>query len=60
MFGWKPKIVSHGAPIPLYYDYEEFPEPRHPLTNEAYPIIYYGPRPADTIELHKRYSESGG
>jgi hypothetical protein len=23
-FGWKPKENTAGAPIPLFYDYEEF------------------------------------
>jgi hypothetical protein len=50
---WKPKDVKvTGAPIPLYYDYEEFPEPKHPLTKELYPILYYGFRPKDSLIMH--------
>jgi hypothetical protein len=54
---WKPKDVKvTGAPIPLYYDYEEFPEPKHPLTKELYPILYYGFRPKDSLIMHWEFN----
>ena len=27
IFSWKPDISVHGAPIPLYFDYETFEMP---------------------------------
>lgn len=48
MFGWKPKGQVHGAPIPLYYDFEEFELPLNPLTKEEIPVHYYGPRFKDS------------
>ena len=32
-FGWRPNEKElHGAPIPLYYDYEQYKVPINPLT----------------------------
>ena len=56
MFGWKPKLAPvAGAPIPLYYDYEEFDEPINKMTGELLPILYYGYRPKDSLVMHKEF-----
>ena len=34
----------HGAPIPLYFDYESYDIPINPYTNEEYEVTYYGYR----------------
>ncbi len=56
---WKPDISNvHGAPIPLYFDYESFDDcmPVNPQTQEEYPVAYLGPRFRDSIDLHKAYA----
>ena len=55
-FGWKPKETVNGAPIPLFYDYEEFEVPIDPATKQKYKVSYYGPRIENSIEMHKRYA----
>lgn len=46
----------HGAPIPLYFDYETFDVVTNPATNEEYDVNYYGCRFKDTLEMHKAYA----
>jgi len=50
----------HGAPIPLYYDYEEFDFPVSPATKEEYPVVYYGPRFKDSLEMHRQFANRSG
>jgi hypothetical protein len=45
--GWRPKQNVSGAPIPLYYDFEEFK-----VEHDGEPI-YYGPRIHNSIEVHR-------
>jgi hypothetical protein len=45
--GWRPKKEFSGAPIPLYYNFEEFS-----VEKEGEPI-YLGPRIPNSIEVHK-------
>lgn len=71
MFGWKPKLVVSGAPIPLYYNYETFeippdamskqPPRLHPPTSPPSSfyhaeIYYYGFRPADSLIMHREFA----
>jgi len=56
MFGWKPTATAQGAPIPLYYEYEPISIPINPLTNEEFEVLYYGPRPKNSLEMHKLFS----
>jgi len=57
LFGWKPDISNiHGAPIPLYFDYEDMEVPINPQTDEEYPVTYYGPRFRDSLEMHKAFA----
>ena len=46
----------HGAPIPLYFDYEVFDIPNNPMTNEEYEVAYYGHHFKDSLEMHKAYA----
>jgi hypothetical protein len=49
-FGWRPKKEFSGAPIPLYYDYEEFE------VEKEGELIYYGPRIHNSIEVHRQFA----
>lgn len=49
----------HGAPIPLYFDYETFDIPVNPMTNEEYDVSYYGYRFRDSLEMHRTFSNTG-
>jgi hypothetical protein len=55
-FGWRPKEVVSGAPIPLYYDYEPFEIPINPNTNKLYDPVYLGARPKHSIEVHRLFA----
>jgi hypothetical protein len=55
-FGWKPKENINGAPIPLFYDYEEFEVPINPKTNDKYSVTYYGSRLENSIDMHKNFA----
>jgi len=57
MEGWRPQqeLIS-GAPIPLYYDYEEFSIPINPVTNKPYVPLYYGPRRDNSLDVHKAFA----
>jgi len=46
----------HGAPIPLYFDYETFDVPLQPYSNEELPVSYYGFRFKDSLEMHRMYA----
>jgi len=54
-FGWRPENV-HGAPIPMYYDYEQFELAVNPITRQNYPIYYLGKRFNDSLEMHRTFS----
>ena len=57
LFGWKPDISNiHGAPIPLYFDYEDMEVPINQQTHEEYPVTYFGPRFRDSLEMHKAFA----
>ena len=45
-----------GAPIPLYFDYEEFEPSLNHTTKKPNPVIYYGFRPKDSLEAHREFS----
>lgn len=45
-----------GAPIPLYFDYEQFDIPINPLSNGEYGIAFYGHRFKDSLEMHKAFA----
>jgi hypothetical protein len=55
-FGWRPKEVTIGAPIPLYYDYEPFEVPINPNNGKKYDPHYIGPRPKHSIEVHRLFA----
>lgn len=40
-FGWRPEDI-HGAPIPMYFDYEQNEIPTKPDTGFDYPIYFLG------------------
>ena len=48
----------HGAPIPLYFNYETYEDciPINPATEEEYPVTYYGHRFKDSIDMHKAFA----
>jgi cytosolic carboxypeptidase protein 2/3 len=47
LFGWRPKSLLHGGPIPLNFTMDNIP------TKSS---IFYGYRPEDSLELHETYS----
>lgn len=55
-FGWRPKDDISGAPIPLYYEFEQFSVPVNPHTNEEYEPLYLGPRFRHSLALHKEFA----
>lgn len=59
LFGWRPKVTSQGGPIPLRFDHEELPIAENPMTETPYPVIYYGARPKDSIEMHLQITNEG-
>jgi hypothetical protein len=57
IFGWRPEnIVISGAPIPLLYNYEPINIPCNPATGKELVPMYYGPRPANSLEVHRAFS----
>jgi len=54
-FGWKPEDV-HGAPIPMFFDYETFERLQNPRTFYPYPVYFYGRRYMDSLEVHRSYA----
>lgn len=49
LFGWRPKSLIHGGPIPLNFTMDTIPTRN---------CIYYGFRPEDSLELHETFSNS--
>jgi len=54
--GWKPKNPYSGAPIPLYYDYEEFEGVTAAEKDKNQILLYLGLRPINSVHVHKEYS----
>lgn len=55
--GWRPKEKEiSGAPIPLYYDFDQFKIPIDPETFKPFVPLYFGPRIFNSLELHKKYA----
>ena len=57
-FGWKPKNLTSGAPVPIQFYEEELPHVQDPTTQEDLPAIYYGFRPTDSLILHRTLSRT--
>lgn len=57
-FGWKPKNLASGAPVPIQFYEEELPHAQDPITQEDLPAIYYGFRPTDSLILHRTLSRT--
>jgi len=53
--GWKPKLMqgSSGAPIPLYYEFDQY---EHLEYDSEKPIIYMGPRAANSLLVHQLFA----
>lgn|ERR1719469_409020 len=57
IFGWRPEnIVISGAPIPLLYNYEPINIPSNAVTGKELVPIYLGPRPSNSLEVHRAFS----
>ena len=54
-FGWRPEDI-HGAPIPMYFDYEQNELPTRPDTGQDFPIYYLGNRFNDSLDMHHRFA----
>lgn len=55
--GWRPKVVEvKGAPIPLYYNFDEPGIPVNPMTMKLYEPIYLGPRYKHSLAMHKAFA----
>ena len=54
-FGWRPEDI-HGAPIPMYFDYEQNDLPVRHDTGAYFPIYYIGGRFSDSLDMHFRFS----
>jgi hypothetical protein len=54
-FGWRPTNIV-GAPIPLYFNYEQAPLPINPDTKMERPIYYQGKRYVDSLLMHRNYA----
>ena len=54
-FGWRPEDI-HGAPIPMYFDYEQNELPTNTETGCDYPIYYLGNRFSDSLDMHQRFA----
>lgn len=54
-FGWRPEDV-HGAPIPLYYDFETFDPPYSPIFGTEFAPYYIGYRFNNSLEMHKQFA----
>lgn len=58
LFGWRPKNMGVGSPIPLDFTLGEAPVCKNTATGEEFPTIYHGYRPKDSLVMHKAYSGS--
>ena len=56
VFGWKPKDIERGGPVPLDFSLRTCPIRRIGSDHRHAPVIYHGPRPLDSLILHKKYS----
>ena len=54
--GWKPKSQYSGAPIPLFYDFEEFKVSLDGLGPRARVPIYLGPRIHNSLLVHRAFA----
>ena len=54
-FGWRPENI-HGAPIPMFFDYEANDLPINPQTNMEFPVYFIGQRFTDTLSMHKKFA----
>lgn len=54
-FGWKPTFenLKKAPKIPLRFNYEEFMLPEHKEGEEYGYVVYKGPRPNNSLELHE-------
>lgn len=55
IFGWRPDDIQ-GAPIPLYFDFEQFEICKNPATQTPYPVYYYGKRYIHSITMHRQFA----
>ncbi|CAG9325818.1 unnamed protein product [Blepharisma stoltei] len=60
IFGWKPKTLTNGGPIPLYFHYNNLPVLTDIQTNTKSEVIYHGYRPRDTFAMHKFFTQAKG
>jgi hypothetical protein len=56
MFGWRPKTMGVGSPIPLNFALEEAPVCENLSTGAEFLTIYHGYRPKDSLVMHKAFS----
>jgi hypothetical protein len=56
LFGWRPKNMGVGSPIPLDFTLEEAPVCENPGTGEEFLTIYHGYRPKDSLVMHRAYA----
>jgi hypothetical protein len=56
MFGWRPKNMGVGSPIPLNFAMEEAPVCENLSTGAEFLTIYHGYRPKDSLVMHKAFS----
>lgn len=56
LFGWKPKHMGIGSPIPLDFTLDEAPVCVNTATGAEYPTIYHGYRPRDSLVMHRAFS----
>jgi hypothetical protein len=51
--GWKPKGPISGAPIPLFYEFDQY---THMNPDPTSVLLYLGPRLKNSSILHKQYA----
>mmetsp|Transcript_20166 Transcript_20166/g.37533 ORF Transcript_20166/g.37533 Transcript_20166/m.37533 type:complete len:868 (+) Transcript_20166:1967-4570(+) len=56
LFGWRPKTMGVGSPIPLDFTLDEAPVCENAATGAEFPTIYHGYRPKDSLVMHKAFS----
>lgn len=52
--GWKPTYRNEGAPIPLYYEFNQYQHVDYDSQGE---LLYLGPRLANSVKVHQAYSK---
>lgn len=55
-FGWRPKFMGAGSPIPLDFTLDQAPVCENIATGHEFPTIYHGYRPKDSLVMHKAFS----